>query len=46
MYDPETYDPNRSPFPQANKNAARRTYQKAADLGSADALNAVNRLGE
>ncbi|MEM6594137.1 MAG: serine/threonine-protein kinase [Pseudomonadota bacterium] len=46
MYDPQTYDPDRSPFPQANKNAARRTYQKAADLGSADALNAVNRLGE
>ncbi|MEM7472700.1 MAG: serine/threonine-protein kinase [Pseudomonadota bacterium] len=46
MYDPQTYDPQRSPFAQANKSAARRMYQKAADLGSADAQNAVARLGE
>jgi len=46
MYDPETYDPAKSPFPQANASAARRTYQKAADLGSETAQNALARLGE
>ncbi|GFE64094.1 serine/threonine-protein kinase [Litoreibacter roseus] len=46
MYDPDTYDAARSPFPQANAAAARRLYQQAAELGSAEAQNALTRLGE
>jgi serine/threonine-protein kinase len=46
MYDPDTYDATRSPFPGPNATAARRFYQRAADLGSDDAVAALERLGE
>lgn len=44
MYDPSTFDPVRSPFTQPNAKAARRYYQLAADLGSADAAAALKKL--
>lgn len=44
MYDPETHSPETSPFPEPNVSAAVRMYQRAADLGSADAATAVERL--
>jgi serine/threonine-protein kinase len=46
MYDPETHDTARSPFPKPNPPAARRYYQKAADLGSTEAATAVERLSQ
>lgn len=44
MYDPETHDTARSPYSSPNPSAARRFYQKAADLGSDEALAALSRL--
>jgi hypothetical protein len=46
MYDPETHDIATSPFPRPNAGAARRMYQRAADLGSDMAQAAMYRLGE
>lgn len=46
MYDPETHDTARSPFDRPDPSAARRYYQKAADLGSDTARTALNRLDE
>lgn len=46
MYDPKTHDTETSPFPRANEGAARRMYQRAADLGSNKAQAALYRLGE
>ncbi len=46
MYDPETHSTVTSPFPRPNPSAARRYYQRAADLGSDPAREALNRLGE
>jgi serine/threonine-protein kinase len=46
MYDPETFDPKRSPFREPNASAARRQYQSAADLGSEQARAALDRLKE
>ena len=44
MYDPETHDTARSPFPTPNPSAAIRFYQTAADLGSDAAQTALTRL--
>ncbi len=44
MYDPETHDTKRSPFPTPNPGAAKRFYQTAADLGSDAAQKALTRL--
>ncbi|MCE6951777.1 serine/threonine protein kinase [Cereibacter sphaeroides] len=44
MYDPATFDPRRSPFPQPNAAAARRAYEAAAALGSAEAQTALAKL--
>lgn len=46
MYDPATYDSATSPFTKPNPSAARRYYQAAADLGSAPARDALQRLQE
>lgn len=45
MYDPDSYDPARSPFPAPNANAARRFYSEARDLGAAEAEEPLARLG-
>ncbi len=37
MYDPASFNASRSPFKAPNASAARRNYQAAADLGSAEA---------
>lgn len=46
MYDPRTHSTATSPFPRPNPSAARRIYQRAAGLGSAEAEAAVARLTE
>jgi serine/threonine-protein kinase len=46
MYDPQTYDAARSPFPSANPTAARRFYTEARDFGTDGAQAALDRLGE
>ncbi len=46
MYDPKTHSTVTSPFPRPDPSAARRYYQRAADLGSDPARDALNRLGE
>ena len=46
MYDPETFDPQRSPFPGANPRAAVRFYKEARDHGAEGAEAALARLGE
>ncbi|HKL05267.1 MAG TPA: serine/threonine-protein kinase [Roseovarius sp.] len=46
MYDPATHDTARSPFPRANPAAAKRHYQRAADLGSETAAQALSRLAD
>lgn len=46
MYDPATHDTARSPFPSANPVAAKRHYQRAADLGSNSAAQALARLSD
>ncbi len=46
MYDPKTHTTTTSPFPRPDPAAALRFYRRAADLGSAPAQDAVNRLGE
>lgn len=46
MYDPATHDAARSPFARPNGAAARRYYQRAADLGSDAAAQAMSRLSE
>lgn len=46
MYDPATFNAARSPFREADANAARRQYQAAADLGSDRAKTALERLKE
>ena len=46
MYDPATHDATRSPFARPNGAAARRYYQRAADLGSDAAAQAMSRLSE
>jgi serine/threonine-protein kinase len=46
MYDPTTHDVARSPFARPNPAAARRYYQRAADLGSEEAAEAISRLSE
>lgn len=44
MYDPQTYNAKRSPFPAPNANAAKRFYTQARDLGAAEAQAALDRL--
>ncbi|NOD77904.1 MULTISPECIES: serine/threonine-protein kinase [unclassified Ruegeria] len=46
MYDPKTHSTVTSPFPRPDTSAARRYYQRAADLGSDPARDALDRLGE
>lgn len=46
MYDPETYDATRSPFPGSNARAAIRFYKEALDHGADGASAALARLGE
>lgn len=46
MYDPETHDAARSPFPEPNAAAARRYYQQAAELGADEAAAALSRLAQ
>lgn len=46
MYDPATHDTARSPFARPNPAAARRYYQRAADLGSEKAAEAISKLSE
>ncbi|WP_120634897.1 serine/threonine-protein kinase [Ruegeria sp. EL01] len=46
MYDPKTHSTITSPFPRPDPSAARRYYERAADLGSDPARDALNRLGE
>jgi len=46
MYDPKTHSTETSPFPEPNAAAALRMYQRAADMGSEDAANALDRLKE
>ena len=46
MYDPATFDANRSPFREPDANAARRQYKAAAELGSERAQTALERLKE
>lgn len=46
MYDPKTHSTVTSPFPRPDPSAARRYYQRAVDLGSDPAREALNRLGE
>lgn len=46
MYDPKTHSTVTSPFPRPDPSAARRYYQRAADLGSDPARQALDRLAE
>ncbi|WP_298849022.1 serine/threonine-protein kinase [uncultured Ruegeria sp.] len=46
MYDPKTHSTVTSPFPRPDPSAARRYYQRAVDLGSDPARDALDRLGE
>ena len=46
MYDPETFDKMRSPFPSANPGAAARFYKEALDHGAEGAKAALARMGE
>lgn len=46
MYDPETHDVARSPFPEPNTAAARRYYEQAAKLGADEAAEALGRLAQ
>ncbi len=46
MYDPEGFDAERSPYDSPNPAAARRMYQKAAELGSDEADAALQRLAD
>lgn len=46
MYDPETHDTARSPFPEPNAAAARRYYEQAAELGADEAAEALGRLAQ
>ena len=46
MYDPETHDLARSPFPEPNAAAARRYYEQAAELGADEAAEALGRLAQ
>jgi len=46
MYDPETFDKTRSPFPGANPGAAARFYKEALDHGAEGAKAALARMGE
>lgn len=46
MYDPASFNASRSPFKAPNASAARRNYQAAADLGSAEARQALVLLRE
>lgn len=44
MYDPDTFDAARSPFPGPNVNAALRFYRKAMQHGFSEAEAAIERL--
>lgn len=46
MYDPATHDVAHSPFPEPNATAAMKYYKTAADLGAAEAAEALARLAQ